>query len=109
MIYKFYIFYSKPAVERDIETLYIDSKEVVITGVENNLALEWKKIKKVEIINGLTTTTKLVFHLGWKDEEIELYGYQSTFKLKKALKYYGKGIEVVEPKKKWKLIYIPFW
>ena len=94
-------------IRNDRETLRIDSKRIVISGVKNELHLEWREIKKVELINGLVT--KIVFHFKHKKEEIEIYGYQGTFKLKKALTYFGNGIEVIEPRKKLKYFYVPFW
>ena len=70
----------------DKETVRIDSINVKICGVNSELLLEWEQIEKIEIVNGLGT--KIVFHLKHKIiQEIDMYGYQSTFKLIKALRH----------------------
>lgn len=90
------------------ETISIGSRRILINGnYETSVDLEWKKIEKIEVINGITT--KIVFHFKYKTEEVDLYSYQRTYKLIKALKYFGNGIEVVERWKIFKILYIPFW
>ena len=92
---------------KDFDTLKINSKRIVISGHKSNVDLEWRKIKSIEIINGLVT--RLVFHFSHNTQEVKLYGYQTTFKMVKALKYFGNGIELIERKKKFKIFYVPFW
>lgn len=90
------------------ETLIVSPKRIVIFGdYKSHVDLEWRKMKKIEIVNGITT--KLVFHFKYKTEEVYLYSYQRTFKLIKALKHFGNGIEVTERWKIFKLLYVPFW
>ena len=89
-------------------TLSIGSKRILIYGnCKTSVDLEWKKIEKIDVINGLTT--KIVFHFKYKTEEVHLYSYQRTYKLIKALKHFGNGVEVIERKKIFKILYIPFW
>ena len=90
------------------ETLSIGSRRIFIKGdYETSVDLEWKKIEKIEVVNGITT--KIIFHYKYKTEEVDLYSYQRTYKLIKALKYFGNGIGVVERWKIFKILYIPFW
>ena len=96
---------------KDNEALFIqigsEEKIVIFGDYKSHVDLEWRKMKKIEIVNGITT--KLVFHFKYKTEEVYLYSYQRTFKLIKALKHFGNGIEVTERWKIFKLLYVPFW
>lgn len=104
LIYK-YIRYVRNGTDRN--TLIINPKKIEIYGYGKNIDLEWRKIKRIDIVNG--SITKLVFHLKHDKLEINLYGYQSTFKMKMALQYFGNGIEIYERRKVFVYFYIPFW
>ena len=85
-----------------------DENFFAISGDDkSHVDLVWKKIEKIEVINGLTT--KLVFHFKYNQKKVKLYSYQRTFKLIKALKHFGNGIDVIEHRKIFKLLYVPFW
>ena len=94
--------------KENIETLKITPYRIIISGDDkSHVDLVWKKIEKIEVINGLTT--KLVFHFKYNQKKVKLYSYQRTFKLIKALKHFGNGIDVIEHRKIFKLLYVPFW
>jgi hypothetical protein len=103
----YHIFHSIRYKE-NIETLKITPYRIIISGDDkSHVDLVWKKIEKIEVINGLTT--KLVFHFKYNQKKVKLYSYQRTFKLIKALKHFGNGIEITERWKIFKLLYVPFW
>jgi hypothetical protein len=103
----YHIFHSIRYKE-NIETLKITPYRIIISGDDkSHVDLVWKKIEKIEVINGLTT--KLVFHFKYNQKKVKLYSYQRTFKLIKALKHFGNGIDVIEHRKIFKLLYVPFW
>jgi hypothetical protein len=103
----YHIFHSIRYKE-NIETLKITPYRIIISGDDkSHVDLVWKNIEKIEVINGLTT--KLVFHFKYNQKKVKLYSYQRTFKLIKALKHFGNGIDVIEHRKIFKLLYVPFW
>ena len=92
----------------NIDTLKITPYRIIISSDDkSHVDLAWKRIEKIEVINGLTT--KLVFHFNYNQKELKLCSYQRTFKLIKALKHFGNGIDVIEHRKIFKLLYVPFW
>lgn len=94
--------------DNHVEILNINQRWITIHGKgKTSVNLEWKKIVKIEILNGLTT--KFIFHYKYEKHEVQLYSYQRTFKLLKALKYFGSTTEIVERKKIFKILYVPFW